>query len=159
MILIHGSFPFGKDGCGVVVNCSLGGTNATLFPFRQIQFVQVFPLKPASFCKLSAGLSSTKKSAISLLLVLDSRSVLATLSTSVSFLFPQTLWHIRQELSSLFYFTIMRQMNPDTPFSWPGGVRYSCLLQCLVISALTSCIHPYLSSDKRRTVSSKFFDT
>ena len=34
---------------------------------RQAQFVQDFPLKPAPFCKLYAGLSSTNKSAISLL--------------------------------------------------------------------------------------------
>ena len=38
-----------------------------LFPFRQAQFVPVFPLKPAPFCTLFAGLGSTNKSAISLL--------------------------------------------------------------------------------------------
>ena len=38
-----------------------------LFPFRQAQFVPVFPLKPAPFCTLFAGLCSTIKSAISLL--------------------------------------------------------------------------------------------
>ena len=38
-----------------------------LFPFRQAQFVPVFPLKPAPFCTLFAGLGNTKKSAISLL--------------------------------------------------------------------------------------------
>ena len=37
------------------------------FPFRQAQYVQVFPLKPAPFCMLFAGLGSTNKSAISLL--------------------------------------------------------------------------------------------
>ena len=63
-----------------------------LFPFRQAQYVQVFPLKPAPFCTLFAGLGSTNKSAISLLLLLsDSRSVLATLSSSSSFLSPQSL--------------------------------------------------------------------
>ena len=41
------------------------------FLFRQVQFVQVFPLKPAPFCKLSAGLGSTNKSSISLLLSLS----------------------------------------------------------------------------------------
>ena len=40
-----------------------------LFPFRQAQYAQVFPLKPAPFCMLFAGLSSTKKSAIYLLLL------------------------------------------------------------------------------------------
>ena len=34
-----------------------------LFPFRQAQYAQVFPLKSAPFCKLSAGLGSTNKSA------------------------------------------------------------------------------------------------
>ena len=38
------------------------------FPFQQAQYAQVFPLKPASFCKLSAGLSSTNKSATSFFL-------------------------------------------------------------------------------------------
>ena len=38
-----------------------------LFPFRQVQFVPVFPLKPAPFCTLFAGLGSTNKSAIFLL--------------------------------------------------------------------------------------------
>ena len=32
-----------------------------LFPFRQAQYVPVFPLKPAPFCTLFAGLSSTNK--------------------------------------------------------------------------------------------------
>ena len=43
------------------------------FPFLQAQYVEVFPLKPAPFCTLFAGLGSTNKSAISLLLT-DSRS-------------------------------------------------------------------------------------
>ena len=38
-----------------------------LFPFRQAQYVPVFPLKPAPFCTLFARLGSTNKSAISLL--------------------------------------------------------------------------------------------
>ena len=38
-----------------------------LFPFRQAQYVQVFPLKPAPFYTLFSGLGSTNKSAIFLL--------------------------------------------------------------------------------------------
>ena len=38
-----------------------------LFPFRQAQYAQVFPLKPAPLCTLFAGFGSTNKSAISLL--------------------------------------------------------------------------------------------
>ena len=35
----------------------------SLFPFQQAQYVQVFPLKPAPFCTLFAGLGSTNGSA------------------------------------------------------------------------------------------------
>ena len=38
-----------------------------LFPFQQAPHVQVFPLKPAPFCMLFAGLGSTNESAIFLL--------------------------------------------------------------------------------------------
>ena len=38
-----------------------------LFPFRQAQYAGVFPLKPAPFCTLFAGLGNTNKSAIFLL--------------------------------------------------------------------------------------------
>ena len=37
------------------------------FPFHQAQYVQVFPLKPAPFCTLFAGIGSTNKSTTSLL--------------------------------------------------------------------------------------------
>ena len=72
-----------------------------LFPFWQAQSVQVFPLMPAPFCTLFAGFGSTNKSAISLLPLSDSRSVLVTLFSPPSFLLSQTLWQIWQELSSL----------------------------------------------------------
>ena len=36
-----------------------------LFPFRQAQYAQVFPLMPAPFCTLFAGLGSTNKSVVS----------------------------------------------------------------------------------------------
>ena len=62
-----------------------------LFSFRQAQYVQVSPLKPAPFCMLFAGVGSTNKSVISLLLS-DSRSVLATLYSRPPFLLSQTLW-------------------------------------------------------------------
>ena len=68
---------FGKNGSGVLANCSLCGTEATLFTrpsmfkffhsFHQAQYLQVFPLKPAPFCMFFAGLSSTNKSVVSLL--------------------------------------------------------------------------------------------
>ena len=87
-----------------------------LFPFRQAQYVQIFPLKPAPFCTLFAGLGSTNKSAISLLLLSDSRSVLATLSSPPSFLSSQTLWQIWQGLSSLSSCSIGLQWVPGHSF-------------------------------------------
>ena len=65
-----------------------------LFPFWQAQFVQVFLLKPVSFCTLFAGLGSTNKSVTSLLLLSDSCSVLAALPSPPSFLLSQTLWQM-----------------------------------------------------------------
>ena len=55
------------------------------FPFRQAQYDQVFPLKPAPFCTLFAGLGSTNKSAIFLLL---SFYLTLALSSPPSFLLP-----------------------------------------------------------------------
>ena len=66
-------FSLAKSGSGVLVNLSLCSTEATLSfsaspvcPFQMAQFVQVFLMKPAPFCKLFAGLGSTNKSATSL---------------------------------------------------------------------------------------------
>ena len=85
--------------------------------FQQSQYVQVFPLKPAPFCTLFAGLGNTNKSAIFLLLLSDSHSVLTTLSSPPSFLLSQTLWQIWQELSSLSSCYIILQWVPGPPFS------------------------------------------
>ena len=50
-------FLFGKSGSGVFANCSMALRSP--FPFRQAQYVLVFPLKPAPFWKLFAGPGST----------------------------------------------------------------------------------------------------
>ena len=91
-----------------------------LFPFRQAQYAQVFPLKPAPFCTLFAGLGSTNKSAISLLQLSDSRSVFATLCSPPCFLLFQILWQIWQELSSLSSCSIRLQWVPGHSFL-PGN--------------------------------------
>ena len=46
---------------------ALSSALRSLFPFCQVQYAQVFALKPAPFCTLFAGLGGTNKSAISLL--------------------------------------------------------------------------------------------
>ena len=70
-----------------------------LFPFRQAQYTQVFPLKPAPFCTLFAGIGSTNRPAISLLF---SYYLILVLSSPPSFLLSQTLWQKPSSLSSCF---------------------------------------------------------
>ena len=135
-----------------------------LFPFRQAQYVQVFPLKPAPFCMLFAGLGSTNKSSISLLF---SSYLTLVLSSPPSFLLSQTLWQTWQEVSSLSSCSIRLQWVPGHSFL-PGNdaaelARRGALLAPSAIpcslSPLTSRIHSRPISDWRCTVSSKFFDT
>ena len=104
----------------------------------------------------------------SILLLSDSRSVLATLSSPPSSFLPQSLWQIWQELSSLSSFSIRLQWVPRDLFL-PGNhaadalARWEALLAPSAIpcslSPLISRIHSFLFSGWRRTVSSKFFDT
>ena len=126
-----------------------------LFPFRQAQYVPVFPLKPASFCTLFAGLGSTIKSAVFFLffyltLVLSSP--------------PCPLLHLssylklggRSDRNCLLTPPVLSGYNgsPDTrfsrattrPMSWPDGER--CLLppQSLVVSLLLSLVSTLLFS-------------
>ena len=123
-----------------------------LFPFRQAQYVQVFPLKPAPFCTLLAGLGSTIKSAISLLFYY----LTLVLSSPSSFFLSQTLWQIWQELSSLSSCSIRLQWVPEHLFL-PGNdaademARQEALLAPSAISCsaspLISHIHSRLFSD------------
>ena len=149
MIRTNDSFPFGKGGSGVLANCSLCGTEATRF--QQVEYAQVFLLKPGPFCKLFAGLGSINKSSTSLLLPSDFRSVLTTLSSPPSNLLPQTLW---QELSSLSPVLSVYNGSPDTRFSrgttwlisWPGEERYLRPPQSLVVSLLLPFVSNLLFS-------------
>ena len=138
-----------------------------LFPFQQAQYAQVFLLKPAPFCMLFAGLSSTNKSATSLLLLSDSRSVLATLSSPLSFLLSQTLWQIWPELFFLSSCSIRLQWVLRHSFL-PGNAEADELARLGVLlapstipgslSPLISHIRSSLFLDWRCIVSSKFFD-
>ena len=140
-----------------------------LFLFRQAQYAPVFPLKPAPFCTLFAGLGNTIKSAISLLF---SSCLTLVLSSP-----PCPLLHLssypklcgKSGRNCLLSPPVLSRYNgsPDTRFSrgttrlmsWPDGERCLRLPQSLVVSPLISHIHSRLFSDWRRTVSSKYFDT
>ena len=136
-----------------------------LFSFQQAQYVQVFPLKPAPFCTLFAGLGSTNKSATFLLLLSDSRSVLSSI-----FRFISNLWQIGQELSSFSSCCSIRlQWVPGHSFlprneendaadelAGQEALLAHSAIPCS-LSPFISRIHSHLFSDWRCTVSSKFF--
>ena len=133
------------------------------FSFRHAQLVQVFLLKLATFCKVSAGLWQHQQ----VFPFPDFRSVLAVPSSSTSFFSPQTFFQIWQELSPLFSFTIRLKWVPGHSFL-PGNdladklVRLGALLVPFAIprslSPLTSHFLFSFLSDWWHTVSSKFFD-
>ena len=119
-----------------------------LFLFQQAQYAQVFLLNPAPFCMLFAGLGSTNKSATSVLLLSDSRSVLATMSSlHLSFYLKLSA---RSGRNCLLSPPVLSGYNgsPDTRFSWgttrlrswPDGERYLRPLQSLVVSLVLSLV-------------------
>ena len=136
------------------------------FSFQQAQYVQVSLLKPAPFCTLLAGLGSTNKPATSFILVSDSRSVLPTLSSPPSFLLPQTLWQIWQELSSLSCSIRLQWVFRHSFLLGNDAADEMARREALLVPSAISCslslisrIHSCLFSDWRHTVSSKFFNT
>ena len=160
-------FPFGNGGSGVLANCSLCGSEATL-SFSAGPVCSSFS---AEACAILHALCWSRQHQqvchfSSFLLLSDSRSVLAALSSPPSFLLSQTLWQIWQELSSLSC-SIRLQWVPRHSFL-PGNdagdelARRGALLAPPAIPCSRSLIfriHSRLTSDWRRTVSSKFFDT
>ena len=117
-----------------------------LFPFRQAQYVPVFPLKPAPFCTLFAGLGSTNKPAISLLFSFYLTLVLSSPHCPLLHLSSYLKLCGRSGRNCLLSPPVLSGYNgfPDTHFyrkttrliSWPDGERYLRPLQSLVVSLL-----------------------
>ena len=105
-------------------------------------------MKPVPFCKLFAGLGSSNKSAISLLLS-DFCSVLSST-------FPFTSISLEDMEGTFFSPRVLSgyKGSPDTCFSqgtmqlmsWPDEEHYLCPLQSLVVSLLLSLVSTLLLS-------------
>ena len=151
-------FPFGKGGSGVLANCSLCGTEATL----SFSAGPVFSLKPAPFCTLFAGLDNTNKSAIFLLFF----CLTLVLSSP-----PCPLLHLscylklcgRSGRNCPSSPPVLSGYNgsPDTRFSWgttqlmslPHGERCLRPPQSLVVSLLLSLVSTLVFSRTRGVLS------
>ena len=162
-------FSFGKDGSGVLANCSLCDTQITL----SFSAGPVFSSFSAETCAILHALCWSRQHQqachfSSLLFLSDSLSILTTFSSPLSFLLPQTLWQIWQELSSPSSYFIKLQWVPGHSLL-PGNVatdklaRLGALLAPSAIpcslSPLISRIHSSFFSVWRHTVLSEFFDT
>ena len=114
-------FPSGKGGCGLLANCSLCGTEATL----SFSAGPVCSNLTAEACAILHALFWSRQhhqvcNFSFLLLLSDSCSLLITLSFPSSFLLPQSLWLIWQKLSFFSSCSIRLQWVPGHSFL-PGN--------------------------------------
>ena len=143
-------FRFDKGGSGVLANCSLCGNEATL-SFSAGSVCSSFFTEACAILHALCWSRQHQQTChfSSLLLLSDSRSVLATLSSPPFFLSSKSLWKIWKELSSLSPPVLSRcNGSSNTRFlwgttrlmSWPDGERYLRPPQSLVVSLLLSLV-------------------
>ena len=150
-------FPFGKAGSGVLANCSLCGTEATL-SFSTGPVCSSFSAEASAILHALCWARQHHKVChfSCLLLLSDSRSVLITLSSPPSFLLSQTLWQTWQELSSLSSCSIRLQWVSGHSFL-PGNdaadelARRGALLASSVIPCSLSSLISRIPSWFSRT--------
>ena len=145
--------PFGKGGSGVLANCSLSGTESSLF-ISTGQYVQVFRLKPEPFCTLFADLGRTSMSATSLVISYCLTLVLSSPPCPLLHLSSYPKLCGRSGRNCLLSPSVLSSYNwsPDTHFSrgitrlmtWPDGERYLRPPQPFVVT-LFSLESPLLS--------------
>ena len=130
------------------------------FSFQLAQFIQVFSLKLAPFCKLSVGLDSTNKSGISLslrlslcpFLCLSFYKKLSGRSGTNCFLSPVLSCYNRSLDTRFFQKKSADQLPRRGVLLMPSAIPCS-------LSLLLSRVYSCLFLDWRRTVSFNFFDT
>ena len=81
-----------------------------LFPYQQVQYAQVFPLKPVPLSKLFAGLGSTNKSVTSLLFPSYLTLVLSLLTMSLP-LSPPVLLGYNGSKETRFFWEMAQLMS------------------------------------------------
>ena len=170
VLLTDGSVPspLGQGRSGVLANCFLCGTEATL-SFSAGPVCSSFSAEACAILHALCWSRQHQQSChfSSLLLLSDFRSVLSTLSSSPSFLLPQTLWQIWQELFSLSCSIRLEWVpghlflpgnDPTNELARRGALLVPSAIPCS-LSPHSSRIHSCLISDWRRAVSTKFFVT
>ena len=156
-------YPFSKGGSGVLANCSLCGTEATL-SFSAGPVCSSFS---AEACAIVHALCwSWQHQQVchfsSLLLLSDSRSALS----SIFFLISNSVADLAGTVFLLLFYQatigsqtlILPGNDAADELARRGALLAPSAVPCS-LSPLISRIHSRLISDWRRTVSSKFFDT
>ena len=156
------SFPFGEGNSDVLAYYPLWGAKATL-AFWLAQYIQAFPLKPAPFCELLAGFSSTIMTATSISCSSSQILALSFFLSSIS----HSLAYLAQTIFSflLYYQAILGSSHSFLPgkntadeLNRQDAQLHPPTVPCS-LSPFVSHIHCSLFSVWGRAVSSKFFGT